>query len=567
MSGLTTAALVSLLGACDPAQKGDAAIVEIDSSTYYLTALHPLGAIPDSPAQLASKMLSTPRLANAAVLPASVDLTSRTAPPGNQQAQGSCVAWAVGYATKTLQEVTENQWAPSSSNHQFSPSWIYNQINSGVDKGSYVSDALNLLVNRGADTLQDFPYNANDFVTQPTTDSIRRASYFKAKSWNTLSVSTENIKNILAGGNAVIVAFNVLPDYDALNSSTNTVYDTAAGTRPPSCMVAPCSRGGHANAIIGYDDSRQAFKLINSWGTGWGSGGYGWLAYSFITDPSLGLAAYVLVDKPNGPNVPTLPEIHWHNSSGSTQVWYMNGALRSGLSNFDSSLTVADNTGWTAVGISDFDEDGLSDVLWHNGTTGATQIWYMNGSARAAYSTLDSSLNVADSTGWRIVGTNDFNQDGHPDILWHNGASGATQVWYMNLAARIGYADFDPSLNVADNTGWRVVGTNDFNRDGHADILWHNGTSGATQVWYMNGVLQIGAENFDASLTVADSTGWRVAETNDFDRDGHPDILWHNGTSGASQIWLMNGVWRSSFLNLDSSLTITDGTGWSIINR
>jgi hypothetical protein len=245
----------------------------------------------------------------------------------------------------------------------------------------------------------------------------------------------------------------------------------------------------------------------------------------------------------------------------------MNGALRSGLSNFDSSLTVADNTGWTAVGISDFDEDGLSDVLWHNGTTGATQIWYMNGSARAAYSTLDSSLNVADSTGWRIVGTNDFNQDGHPDILWHNGASGATQVWYMNLAARIGYADFDPSLNVADNTGWRVVGTNDFNRDGHADILWHNGTSGATQVWYMNGVLQIGAENFDASLTVADSTGWRVAETNDFDRDGHPDILWHNGTSGASQIWLMNGVWRSSFLNLDSSLTITDGTGWSIINR
>jgi hypothetical protein len=35
-----------------------------------------------------------------------------------------------------------------------------------------------------------------------------------------------------------------------------------------------------------------------------------------------------------------------------------------------------------------------------------------------------------------VGGTDDFNQDSHPDILWHNSSSGETQVWYMNGSNR-----------------------------------------------------------------------------------------------------------------------------------
>ncbi|MDP6954012.1 MAG: C1 family peptidase, partial [Alphaproteobacteria bacterium] len=35
----------------------------------------------------------------------------------------------------------------------------------------------------------------------------------------------------------------------------------------------------HAMVLVGYDDMRQAFKLINSWGQRWGEGGFGWIAY------------------------------------------------------------------------------------------------------------------------------------------------------------------------------------------------------------------------------------------------------------------------------------------------
>ncbi|MDQ0960889.1 hypothetical protein QFZ66_004767 [Streptomyces sp. B4I13] len=37
--------------------------------------------------------------------------------------------------------------------------------------------------------------------------------------------------------------------------------------------------GGHCISVIGYDDGRGAWLCKNSWGTGWGEGGYFWIAY------------------------------------------------------------------------------------------------------------------------------------------------------------------------------------------------------------------------------------------------------------------------------------------------
>jgi hypothetical protein len=42
--------------------------------------------------------------------------------------------------------------------------------------------------------------------------------------------------------------------------------------------------GGHAVTLIGYDDSKQAFLIQNSWGTEWGLNGKFWMPYSFALD-------------------------------------------------------------------------------------------------------------------------------------------------------------------------------------------------------------------------------------------------------------------------------------------
>lgn len=41
---------------------------------------------------------------------------------------------------------------------------------------------------------------------------------------------------------------------------------------------------------------------------------------------------------------------------------------------------------------------------------------------------------------------------------------------------------------VALNSGWDVAAVGDFTKDGKADILWRNYTTGANGYWEMNGV-------------------------------------------------------------------------------
>ena len=305
--------------------------------------LHPVGRIPETAELMRSRLrtVAAPGLPGvAAVLPASVDLSSELPPVGDQGTLGSCVGWAVGYYTKTLQEVVEMKWPPHADDHEFSASWLFNQV------GGSISAAMNLIVNSGADTISSFPYNQNDWTTQPGPDSMARAAHYKAATYYTLANTANDFKTTLAGGNTVVIGFDVLPDFDLMNGTTNTVFDTSAGTRAlrsypcdagctgdcngaglcgtcntttnvctvPACTKAPCNRGGHAIAIVGFDDNQQAFKFVNSWGSGWDGNGYGWLSYSLITDPFLELVAFVMID---GPNTPGLQDstMSWFESS------------------------------------------------------------------------------------------------------------------------------------------------------------------------------------------------------------------------------------------------------------
>ncbi len=38
---------------------------------------------------------------------------------------------------------------------------------------------------------------------------------------------------------------------------------------------------------------------------------------------------------------------------------------------------------------------------------------------------------------------------------------------------------------------WKMSGIGDFNKDGNPDILWRNPSTGENLVWYMDGVVRI----------------------------------------------------------------------------
>lgn len=205
-------------------------------------------------------------------LPASFDNTAFYPIPGNQGTQGSCVAFATGYAFKTHQDYLDHQRNIVYDYQKFSPAYIYNQINGGVDNGTTISAAMNLLESQGCVSLYDMPYNQNDWTTQPTQAQRAKASPHKSSSWGTVSDAPSDLKRAIIEYGGAVVGIPVYPDFDNLSSS-NQVYDTTSGS----------SRGNHAICLIGYDDSLNAYKFINSWGTNWGLSGYGYISYDVVS--------------------------------------------------------------------------------------------------------------------------------------------------------------------------------------------------------------------------------------------------------------------------------------------
>jgi hypothetical protein len=243
-------------------------------------------------------------------------------------------------------------------------------------------------------------------------------------------------------------------------------------------------------------------------------------------------------------------EILWHNSQTlETQIWFMDGLRR------DSRATVFGENNEEAfvgppfhiVGTGDFNRDGVADILWYNTETGESQIWFMDGRRIGNRGTVLDENGTIITVGppFRIAATGDFNRDGVTDVLWYNSETGKMQIWLMDnnrIAGRVPVLGQNGE-EVAIGPPFSIKAAGDFNRDGFADIVWHNSESGETQLWFMDG------NRLASPQTVLDENGQFIAVfapfgiegTADFDTDGAADILWYNAENGLMQVWLMDG--------------------------
>jgi len=205
-----------------------------------------------------------------AFLPDSADLSDRFPKPGYQGQQGSCSAWATAYALRSYHQAKKRNWKPIGDAQAFSPSYVFNQLNSsGQCGGISIPAALDLMKSQGVVSLASFPYQEDSCVYQPSPDTKSIASSYRIKSWSAIGhrSSLDDVKGQLANGNPVVFGMNISDSFQELRG--DRVYDDTTSPRI----------GGHAMVLVGYNDHREAFKVINSWGTEWGAGGFGWISY------------------------------------------------------------------------------------------------------------------------------------------------------------------------------------------------------------------------------------------------------------------------------------------------
>jgi hypothetical protein len=241
-------------------------------------------------------------------------------------------------------------------------------------------------------------------------------------------------------------------------------------------------------------------------------------------------------------------ELIWQDPvSGFSQMWYLQGTT------FMSAATITTHNIWRIAAMADFNGDGIPDIVWQDPVSGDSQIWFMGGPQGI---TLLEAAEITGPNPWHIVAVGDFNRDGHPDLVWQDPVSGWVQIWYMGGPQGI---TLQSAANLTLRNPWHVVGCGDFNGDGQPDMLWQDPVSGTVQIWYLTGSLG------NALLSAVNLTGpetWQVAAVADFNQDGHPDVVWQDPVSGASNIWLLGGALGTTQLG---TATLSGANPWRVV--
>lgn len=242
---------------------------------------------------------------NTGGLPATVDLTSKFPPIGDQGEYGTCVAWAVGYNLKTALNGIDNQWTStqlSQTSNQTSPKdlfWAIPSAQKGSNcNGTQFESAMDILISRGGASLAAVPYTSLGNCSQsPPADwtqdasSNRLVNYRKiADKSNSASMKVENFKAYLSEGRPIAIGARLGDRFMRWNSDAVIDYDTYLN---PGMQHAY-----HAMVVSGYSDQKNAFKLINTWGNSWGNSGYIWVDYDFFVSEFC-FAAFVAQNKSN----------------------------------------------------------------------------------------------------------------------------------------------------------------------------------------------------------------------------------------------------------------------------
>lgn len=214
-------------------------------------------------------------------LPPSVDLRTSGHLPDvyDQSTLGSCTGNGISaLMSYVLHRDSGTRMVPSRLFIYYNERVMENTV--GQDAGAMIRDGIKAVHKLGAPDESLWPYVISQFKRQPSKAAYDAAALDLATAYE--RVDRTALRKALAAGQPVVFGFTV---YDSFESE-----EVARSGLMPLPGKGEQMLGGHCILAVGYDDAKQcpggahpgAYLIRNSWGTGWGQGGYFWMPYEVV---------------------------------------------------------------------------------------------------------------------------------------------------------------------------------------------------------------------------------------------------------------------------------------------
>lgn len=226
-----------------------------------------------------------------AAIPPKADLTPHCGPVFDQGNLGSCTANACAGALEYDENIQNN----NDSAVQLSRLFLYyneRDLEGDVDQdaGGEIRDVVKVAAQFGAPLESTWPYNdgPDQFTVKPSMEAYTEGLKHKALQYQAVPQQLDAFKHVLAVFNRpIVVGITVYESFESDEAMTT-------GKVPMPDMNAEQCLGGHAVLVVGYDDTKQAFLVRNSWGNvyppawpGSPETGSFWLPYEYMMNGNL----------------------------------------------------------------------------------------------------------------------------------------------------------------------------------------------------------------------------------------------------------------------------------------
>lgn len=181
----------------------------------------------------------------------------------SQGSQPSCTAWAVGYAAGTC---LSRVFSSNPLLFPLSPSDLFTKLQqklapNACSSGATISQVMDILVQEGVSSIISVPYNEYNCISSNGTSSFVIDGFSRVSASNILAIQVSVQRR-------APVCFGLY-----VNNLFSNLKGKGSVFRPDG------TGGGHALAVVGYDNRSRLLKVMNSWGKDWGDDGFFWISY------------------------------------------------------------------------------------------------------------------------------------------------------------------------------------------------------------------------------------------------------------------------------------------------
>ncbi len=209
---------------------------------------------------------------------------------------------------------------------------------------------------------------------------------------------------------------------------------------------------------------------------------------------------------------------------------------------------------YVPVGMGDVDGNLVSDVFLYDATQRKVAVWLLNASG-AYQSSVVCNASAPMTSGWVLRAIGDIDRDGTADVVWHNSTSRLVAFWILNADGSL--KSYGLCTNTAMSAGWSLGGSGDIDGDGTMDLLWHNTNTQKVACWFLNNDGTLHNAGYCTTNTM--STGWQMRGVGDIKGDGTMAILWHNSISKLVAYWFLDVGGSMADSGLSYSGTMSGG--------